>query len=350
LVVTNVQIENIGSYSLRISNAFGQVLISASANLELVSQPATPTEDKFEDAQTFTPTNQLLMLPKGQSGFTSVSLGAIGYQYFQNTHSSSDLRDPAMCAIGGASRWWQVVASTPGIMSIDTVTSQVHTVIAVYRGGTLSDAIPANLITCDTGSAPDGHSLVRFPVETAVTYSVLVDGVNGASGTIYLHYSLGIPPTVGLSAATPLVSEGGTLSLIGPVSGGTPPPNYQWYQNGASIPGANNQNLVRNNVSARMAGVYSLVASNIIGVSSNVVAHLTVEVPLHLNLSVVTIGGAMQFHVLGSASHGFYILGATNLLNWIPIYTNLTPNTPINFSDPATPVHPRRFYRAIPTP
>jgi hypothetical protein len=235
-------------------------------------------------------------------------------------------------------------------MSIDTVTSQVQTVIAVYRGGALSDAIPANLVTCDINSAPDGHSLVRFPVQAGVTNSVLVDGVNGAAGLIYLHYSLGIPPTVGLSATTPLVAESGTLSLIGPVSGGTPPPSYQWYQNGVALTAANNQNLVRNNVSSSMAGVYSLMASNIIGVSSNVVAYVTVEVPLHLNFSSTKIGDAIQFHLLGSASHGFYIQGTTNFLNWIPIYTNLVPNTPINFVDPAGSAHSRRFYRAIPTP
>ena len=53
---------------------------------------------------------------------------------------------------------------------------------------------------------------------------------------------------------------------------------------------------------------------------------------------------------LGSASHGFYIQGTTNFRNWIPIYTNLTPNTAVNFNDPVSPDQPRRFYRATPTP
>src|SRR5205085_6036892 len=101
---------------------------------------------------------------------------------------SSDPFDPANCAIGGASRWLKIAPSEAGTISIDTSTSQVQTVVAVYRGGSLSDAIPANLIVCDVNSAPDGHSLVKFAAEPGVTNSILVDGVNGASGLIYLHY------------------------------------------------------------------------------------------------------------------------------------------------------------------
>src|SRR5207247_4534046 len=135
------------------------------------------------------------------------------------------------------------------------------------------------------------------------------DGINGATGTIVLNYCLGSPPAVAAASATPLVSEGTTLSLIGAVSGGTPPPIYQWYRNGAAIQGATTANYSTNNVQAAAGGVYSLVASNCLGVSSNVVARVTIEVPLHLAYFTTTNAGRWQFNLSGSASHSFTIQG-----------------------------------------
>jgi len=350
LSITNAEIPKIGNYTVRVGNSFGLAVTSAPASLELVSQSATPTQDKFADVDAFSTGNQLLAPAKGKDNLTPVSLGVAGYQFFQNLRSSTDPLDPANCAIGGASRWLKVVAGTDGLMSIDTVTSQVQTVIAVYRGGDLRDITTANLITCDINSAADGHSLVRFPVQAGVTNSVLVDGVDGATGLIYLHYNLGIPPTVAQTPITPIIAEGGTLSLVGPVSGGTPSPNYRWYRNNLLLIGENGPNLVINNVTANAAGVYALVASNSFGLSSNIVARVTIDVPLHINSHEVIVGGGRQFHIMGSASRAFVVQGTTNFLNWIPLYTNTVPFAPVDFSDPGIAGFPVRFYRAIPWP
>src|SRR5205085_5342222 len=107
----------------------------------------------------------------------------------------------------------------------------------------------------------------------------------------------------------PLITEGGTLSLTAPVSGGTPPPRYHWYRNGIRIAETSDPSLVRNNISAQDVGIYSIIASNNIGISSNVVAHVTVEVPLQLTFSASKNAGALQFRILGAASHTFYIQG-----------------------------------------
>ena len=235
-------------------------------------------------------------------------------------------------------------------MSIDTITSQVFTVVAVYRGGEVSDIVPSKLIACDVNSAPDGHSLVRFQAQQGVTNSVLVDGINGAIGTIFLHYCLGSAPLVAGSSEDPLVVEGTTLSLVGPVSGGIPPPSYQWYRNGAAINGATTANYSVDNVQTSAAGLYSLVASNCLGVSSNVIARVTIQIPLHLGYSTTTNGGRWEFNLNGSASHAFTFQGTTNFLNWIPFYTNATPFAPVTVPDPASLTLPYRFYRAIPWP
>ena len=350
LFIPKVDITNLGSYTVRISNAFGRSITSFPASLELVSQPSPPTQDKLADVDAFTPPIQFLPAGKGRAGLTPVSFGSVGFQFFQNVHSSTDPIDPASCAIGGASRWLKIVASIDGTMSIDTITSQVFTVVAVYRGGEVSDIVPSKLIACDVNSAPDGHSLVRFQAQQGVTNSVLVDGINGAIGTIFLHYCLGSAPLVAGSSDAPLVVEGTTLSLIGPVSGGIPPPSYQWYRNGAAINGATTANYSVDNVQTSAAGLYSLVASNCLGVSSNVIARVTIQIPLHLGYSTTTNGGRWEFNLNGSASHAFTIQGTTNFLNWIPFYTNATPFAPVTVPDPASLTLPYRFYRAIPWP
>jgi hypothetical protein len=348
LVVSDAQLTNIGHYAVFVANSVG-VSSSSLATLELVSQGAEPTENKFEDIDNNLPMGGFATLNgKGPPNFVSVSSGTIGYDFFDNTSSSGSPFDPAHCAIGGASRWIAFLPQISGMMSVDTITSQVATVVAVYRASRTTELTPANFVACDVNSAPDGHSLVRFPVQAGTVYSVLVDGLNGAKGQIYLHYCLGTVPIVNASATMVVIREGETLTLAGQSLGGDPPPAYQWYRNGQLLAGATSVSYSRNNFSAQEAGVYSLMASNCLGISSNVIGRVTVDVPLTLSFLASRLGGQFDFHVTGSASRGFVIQGSTNFLNWIPLYTNVTPMAPVNFADPASASQPLRFYRAIP--
>jgi hypothetical protein len=273
-----------------------------------------------------------------------------GFNYFDNTNSSGNPFDPVNCAIGGLSRWLTLVPQMDGMMSIDTIGSEVATVVAVYRGSRTTDLISPNFVACDVSSAADGHSLIRFKATNGIAYSILVDSLNAERGKIFLHYCLGTVPVVTANTATSVVAEGGTLSLIGSVSGGDPPPVYQWYRNGAAIAGATGAEYSRNNFGVDATGVYSLVASNCLGISSNVVGRVTVEVPLHVNFLASSQGGVFQFQVYGSASHPFVVQYTTNFLNWIPVVTNATPYAPMSFTDSVTGNRPIRVFRAIPWP
>jgi hypothetical protein len=136
--------------------------------------------------------------------------------------------------------------------------------------------------------------------------------------------------------------------LHGPVSGGTPAASYQWYLNGAAISGATQSDYNAGAAPADGSGLYSLVASNCLGISSNVVARVAVAIPLHMNYSVLHPGGVLDFHVLGTASRAFMVQGSSNFLNWIPLFTNKTPFAPLIFADPVSGVQGWRFYRAMP--
>ena len=167
---------------------------------------------------------------------------------------------------------------------------------------------------------------------------------------IYLHYAVGIVPLVTESRTASVVTEGETLAIAPSVSAGIPASTYYWYKNGSHISSGATPIYVLGSVPANAGGTYSLVASNMLGISSNVVADVTIKVPLNLSFLTLKVGDTLECHVLGSASHAFFVQGTSNFLNWIPLYTNVTPFAPINFIDPAAAIQPLRFYRARPWP
>jgi len=147
----------------------------------------------------------------------------------------------------------------------------------------------------------------------------------------------------------PPVREGGPLALTASVSGTTPAPIYQWYRNSQLISLATGPTYFLAQVQAADAGIYSLVVSNCLGFSSNVVSRITVEIPLTLGYATSRVGGQLQFHVTGSLIHDVTVEGTTNFLNWIPVWTNHPPAF-LDYPDPLSAILPWRFYRAIPWP
>jgi hypothetical protein len=60
--------------------------------------------------------------------------------------------------------------------------------------------------------------------------------------------------------------------------------------------------------------------------------------------------GSFQFSVGGELWRTYRIEASTNLLNWVPVYTNSSSTGAIDFTDTDAPLHGRRFYRAIVVP
>src|SRR5439155_23545742 len=55
--------------------------------------------------------------------------------------------------------------------------------------------------------------------------------------------------------------------------------------------------------------------------------------------------GRFTLHVVAPAGPAYVIEASTNLFNWLPIVTNLSPANPFNFIDGDAPGYPQRFYR-----
>lgn len=80
--------------------------------------------------------------------------------------------------------WWQWTAPQSGRVSIDTFGSAIDTVVAIYRGTTLS-GLTAIAFNDEAGGTH--ASAVSFYAGAGFTYCIAVDGYQGASGNIVLR-------------------------------------------------------------------------------------------------------------------------------------------------------------------
>jgi uncharacterized repeat protein (TIGR01451 family) len=73
--------------------------------------------------------------------------------------------------------------------------------------------------------------------------------------------------------------------------------------------------------------------------------------PPQLTTTVVNNNGTFQFTVTGTSGQEYIIQSSTNLIKWVPIYTNPSPFvSPFTFTDSNASNHPDQFYRVVTGP
>lgn len=118
--------------------------------------------------------------------------------------------------VGAHSVWWKWVAPNSGQLSVDTHGSNFDTLLALYKGSSLTSLLP--VASNDNDGAADNTSSVLFNVQAGTEYAIAVDGANSAQGSITLNWSLITNPVANLS-----------VQLTGPVS--TPTGTYVYTLN-----------------------------------------------------------------------------------------------------------------------
>lgn len=124
--------------------------------------------------------------------------GYSGSQIFA-TRLGKDPSEPDHCGVvGGSSYWVGYKAPANGILMLNTDGSTYSTILAVYIDDGLGNGYASlKSVACDNNSGANGlTSKLQFNCTNAVTYYIVVDGVNGAYGTATLNYKLGLPPTI----------------------------------------------------------------------------------------------------------------------------------------------------------
>ncbi len=357
LTVTNVQPAKVGSYSVRVSNSPdwpgeeqpGQCpacLTSLRAFLEIGPDSKVLSQDKLGDvtATLTRPSGQSTRLHR-QSVIGSVFPGILGTQILNNFGATTEQGEPNHAGvIGGASRWQALTPSADGLLQVDTFDSKVDTVLAVYTG---TDLLDLQLVAEDNNSGPDGFtSVVRFPAKRGTNYLVAADAVNAAQGEIHLNWRLDSPPAISQAPTNRAVPLGETINLLVEATG-SPTPSLQWRWNGLPLAGRTNATLTLTNFQAAQAGTYSVIASNFLGTLTNEVATLTLAELLRLHSATYLTNGTFRLLLSGDLGPKTVVQASSNLLNWLPVFTNLIPAVPIEVIDAGASNHPLRFYRAV---
>jgi len=259
--IEHVQVSDGGRYSVVVENDV-DALVSAPAQLT-VNLITVPGGDAFADAI------EIL-----EHCFLGSNVGATS-QPGEPRHAGK---------IGGRSIWYTWFASTNGIATFETTGSSFDTLLAVYTG---SDVTALTPIAADEDDGGFLNSRVRFNAVTNVEYRIVVDGYAGNQGTYSICWTLEatpVPlPVIITQPTNQTVRETQPVNFSVVATSAVPNIKYQWFFNGAPMPGKTNAVLDIPSVLPQDVGYYRVGVSNRVGVS-------TVFVGLLSDTAILEIG------------------------------------------------------------
>lgn len=271
------------------------------------------------------------------------------------TLESAETNGESYFMTGGAtgSLWWTWTASTSSTVVISLTGAQPsYNRIGVYTGSSL-DAL--TLEGFDYFAKPIGRYL-RFDVTAGTTYQIQVIGSETQPFSIQLTATN--PPLFIFQPQDCTVSPYGSAFFSALATGPRtflvqPTTSYQWFFNGIAIPGQTFPSLLVHGVTSNQVGAYSVIASNIGGVTQSGSATLTLAdtnpVPRITALQPVN-PAQISFSLTGEPGRWYKIESATDLLNWTnTLYLQLTNPITVVSLQRLAPAHFVRASLDVPT-
>jgi hypothetical protein len=129
---------------------------------------------------------------------------------------------------------------------------------------------------------------------------------------------------------------------------GSPGLSYEWFFNGTST-GVTNSALSIPAFQSANVGQYTVTISNAVGVVTSEPAYLVLDGPLRVNACAMN-NGAFTLQMVGPAGGNYIIESSSDLINWVPIATNNSPEGILNFTDTNAGSMTSQFYRAVNSP
>ena len=157
-----------------------------------------PMNDNFENA-----------IPLNDSSLTVTGSNAgASFQADEPMHAAS---------FGGKSVWWVWTAPAAGFATVDTIGSDLDTLLGIYTGSTL---LSLTEIASDDDGGGNATSAATFNTRPGLAYRIAVDGWDGASGRITLHISFRPAPAPNLfvfaQSQAQIQTNGFLLYLLAP--------------------------------------------------------------------------------------------------------------------------------------
>ena len=294
LVLTAVQTNQAGNYSVVVSNPFGTVtssnaLLTVRVPPFIITQPAPATQTVVAGSS---PT--ITVLAGGDPTLT--------YQWRLNgvnvagaTAATLTLAAVQVTQLGT----YTVVVSNPyGTVTSANATLDVKTgpfvatqpqSLAVLVGSPASFSVTAggdgpftyqwrfagvNI----TGATNASVGLGSARTNDAGLYSVVISSPYGSITSANATLTVNVPPTIIVQPLSQSNVTGANV-VFSVVAVGDAPLSYQWRRNGTAIAGATSAILSLTNVQAAQAGDYTVVVSNPFGTATSVIATLTLKAP-----------------------------------------------------------------------
>lgn len=358
--IINAQATNADNYSVVVSNPFGSVT-SAVVTVTVLFPPAIVSQ----------PMGQIV--PAGSTVTLSVNASGtapLGYQWedslgpIPGATTNSFKLDPAQ-----TNNWdnyfviitnaYGAVTSTPSPLVVyGPVTIGAQPLSRVVPLGSttsflvLASGFPAPVYQWTlnginlAGATSNSLTISNVDVPNLGNYQALIN--NGYSTNNSYVVTLNAPPAFvsPFTGASTVWGQGATLS-VGVIGSG--PLSYQWYFNGAVIPGAIGATLSFTSIQFTNAGLYSVTASSPYGNITNTAYQVVV------NPANVSLGFYPGMTIHGVTGYSYIIQSSTNLANanaWVTL-TNLTLTEPVQLwvdtnVDASSPFNSHTFYQILP--
>jgi hypothetical protein len=359
---TNAQAAHVGNYSVVVSNGNGS-LTSSNATLALIavptisSGPQNATVNQGQDA-VFT------VAASGNGPFTyqwrfiGINInGATNSQYIRAAVQPSDVGDYSVVvrntAGSAVSSSATLTVRTPPVIVTDPVDQTVNPGAPVTFTVSASGTGPLSYQWEFDGNVVSGATNSSYFISNAQSmnagfYSVVVSNLAGVVQSESALLDVNAPPVITSNPDSQSVETGDTVSFYVSASG-TAPLFYQWFFNNVPIASATGTSFTKVNVSTNDTGGYRVAVSNIVTVNTSLTATLSVA-PL-TTFSVPQILSNKTIRLLFTTKPGRtnIVQGSVDLLQWLPIITNVSSNGVEQVIDPETNLL-RRFYRAQQAP
>jgi arabinogalactan endo-1,4-beta-galactosidase len=284
----------------------------------------------------------------GDSAFTSIDPALYSNLTFsvetQQSYRGTNVSSYFAVQVGGA--WY--VSTTPMTAYVESTASANYSLTSLVYNPIASNwtnlTIGASSITLGQRASAN--------LSGPITGIGIVAALTGAGSWDYnnLLIRATAPHLVAQPANQSVALGGNALFTVGAT--GAPTLVYHWQFNNTNLPGATTSALAVANVQPSNAGPYQVVVTNSYGAITSSVALLGVTgVPVSFLSgpgSVRLTNGQFLFSLTGLTGQGAVEIDAsTNLVLWLPIFTNPSAFGAVQLMDSNAGHFPQRFYRAI---